>query len=64
MNNTQEPPAHRWENPRVCCTCIFYSERRRNPFSPPMECNIHMSTKDPQEAACACYEPKPIRDQI
>lgn len=47
-----------WENPKICCTCLYYSERRRNPFSPPMECNIHMSIKDPQQAACASYSPK------
>lgn len=60
-NMTNQPKvdnSYHWENPKICCTCLYYSERRRNPFSPPMECNLHMSIKDPHQAACASYSPK------
>lgn len=58
MNQNNTEP-YNWENPRICCTCIYFYRDHSDPIQPGCPaCAMREHTRGEYHRACTLYSPK------
>lgn len=59
MNQNKQTETLHWENPRICCTCLYFYRDYSDPIQHGCPaCAMHQHTRGEHHRACTHYSPR------